>query len=134
MGGPHEVSLPRFDTVAKSAPQQRRLKLYTEHPPRPAPPSLEMIGCLPRLLRAFEGATGWPLQSLAPRLPTGLSLPPRDVRDTLEPATEGESKPVGIDRRAAQSLAQCTADLLHELLDTRRLLWQGWDTFLRQVG
>ena len=48
--------------MAKSAPQQKHLRLYTEQPPKPVQPPPEAIGCLPELLRAFQVATGCPLR------------------------------------------------------------------------
>jgi phosphoserine phosphatase RsbU/P len=47
--------------VAKSAPQQKRLRLYTEQPPKLVPPP-DTVGCLPELLRAFHAVTGCPLR------------------------------------------------------------------------
>ena len=48
--------------MAKSAPQQKHLKLYTEQPPKPVRPPIEAVGCLPDLLRAFQAATRWTLR------------------------------------------------------------------------
>jgi serine phosphatase RsbU (regulator of sigma subunit) len=49
--------------VAHSAPPQKRLRLYTEQSPNPAPALLDTIACFPELGRAFEKATGWALRS-----------------------------------------------------------------------
>ncbi len=64
-------------TVAKSAPQPKHLKLYTEQPPKPVRPEIEAVGCMPELLRAFQAATRWTLRYLpasetdASRSPSG---------------------------------------------------------------
>ncbi len=50
------------NTVAKSASQQKHLKLYTEQPPKPELPPPEIVASLPELLRAFHAATGYPLR------------------------------------------------------------------------
>ncbi len=50
--------------MAKPAPQQKHLKLYTEQPPKPVRPPMEAVASLPDLLRSFRLATGWTLRYL----------------------------------------------------------------------
>ena len=40
------LTLPSLNIVAKSAPQQKHLKLYTEQPPKPMRQPTEAVGCL----------------------------------------------------------------------------------------
>ena len=49
-------------TVAKPAPQQKRLRLYTEQPPKPEPPPPDTVACLSDVLRAFHAVTGCALR------------------------------------------------------------------------
>ena len=46
------------NTVAKSTPQQKHLKLYTEQPPKPVRPPTEAIACLPDLLASVPNGHG----------------------------------------------------------------------------
>lgn len=48
--------------VAKSPSQQRRLKLYTEQPPKPQQPPPDTVACLHDLLQAFHAVTGCSLR------------------------------------------------------------------------
>lgn len=48
--------------MAKPTSPQRRLKLYTERPPKQLRPPIESVACLPELLRVFQVATGWALR------------------------------------------------------------------------
>ena len=57
------LPLPRQDIVARTS--TKKLKIYTEQPPRPERPQIEMLGCLPEVLRAFRTATGWSLRYAA---------------------------------------------------------------------
>ena len=59
---PNAPPHPLRNAVAKSAPEKKHLRLYTEQPPKPLRPPIEAVACLPELLRAFQTATGWPLQ------------------------------------------------------------------------
>jgi serine phosphatase RsbU (regulator of sigma subunit) len=61
--------------VAKSAPHQKHLKLYTEQPPKPVRPPIEAVGCLPELLRAFQAATRCTLRYMP-----ATETRPRDAR------------------------------------------------------
>ena len=152
--------------MAKHAAPQKRLKLYTEQPPKNVRPQIEAVACLPELCRAFQKATGWTLRygpksdGILPAGPTwsasvagGSSFEPGILGlEKVEKTVEGGGRktderknwrsaagndpipnfqspvpafaPAPIERGSAQSLAGSIADLLGELLETRRALWQ----------
>jgi len=86
--------------VAKTPSPQKRLRLYTEQPPKIPRPQIEAVACMADLCRAFQEATG------------------RAMR-----YESGKLKSDG-DKDAAQRLAGTIAELLEELLQTRQSLWQ----------
>jgi phosphoserine phosphatase RsbU/P len=135
------------NTVTKSTSKNKHLKLYTEQLPKAVRPAIEAIGCLPELLRAFQTATGWSmkyvpgkeegtqkgegkessglwtLESLAPspQSPTPSSQPP--VSDPQSPVPSPQvSDSAAMDRQSARSLAGSIANLLDELMQTRKAL------------
>ena len=138
--------------MVKPAPQQKRLRLYTEQPlPNAIGRQTEAVACLPELLRAFQAATGWPLRyggseetvldailQPANRTPVGvgrkaarrllvLEQLPQATEDAEQKANDAEripTPPAGVDRDAAQALAGPIAELLGEVLQTRGTLRQ----------
>ncbi len=151
--------------MAKPVSRKKHLRLYTEQPPKNPQPPLEVVACLPELLRAFYGATGWRLryeaqtegsdlsgQTWSTPVSAGSSSTPG--RLTLEmPETPLIASATGSQTRAnspsvaspefraarpapfasgvqptshdaARLLARSIADILSELLATRRTLWQ----------
>jgi serine phosphatase RsbU (regulator of sigma subunit) len=48
--------------VARTHTQKAGLKIFSEQPPKPDRSTTEVVASLPALLRAFQRATGWPLQ------------------------------------------------------------------------
>lgn len=113
------------------------LRLFQEKVPEAARPVQPGPASLPSVLRAFRQATGWALQYVpgaAPETnqPTGLtwSAPvnpgvgatPGHLR--LEPVSSGDRTRSGIDTRAARQLASALGDMLGELLQTQRGLWE----------
>ena len=132
-------------TVAKSAPQQKHLRLYTEQPPKPVRPPIEAVGCLPELLRAFQAVTGCPLRyehgpkpkeprdaawsapvrGEAARTAGYLVLNPPIQQNAQNPATAASATGVrNLETKSVQTLAGSIADLLGELLQTRHALRQ----------
>jgi len=118
--------------VAKSAPRQKRLKLYTEQPPKPVRPVVETIASLPGLLHSFQAATHQPLRYVSPSELDARSNPPwsvpvydlrREIAGYLALDRESSGPTVGGDD-AAQSLAASLADLLSELVQARHALRQ----------
>jgi phosphoserine phosphatase RsbU/P len=130
---------PPNNTVAKSAPQQKHLKLYTEQPPKPVQPPPEAIACLPELLRAFQAVTGsrlryehgsepkesagpaWsmPIQGEAGCTTGSLVLEPLKKEKQAKGAAAGANEP---DDKTVRTLAGSIADMLGELLQTRHAL------------
>ena len=159
--------------MAKSAAPHKHLRIYTEQPPKDVRSQIEAVACLPDLLRAFEGLTGWSLQYLPgplanqssgstwfapicvgpPLSPGALSLEPpkhrgEGERGTEEKAPGPEQQAVdhsplrpksaarrrstvaaelnvhAIDGGSVRRLAGSIADVLSELFETRRVLWQ----------
>ena len=102
--------------MAKSASQQKHLKLYTEQPPKPVRPPIEAVGCLPELLRAFQAATRWtlryvPASNTNPATERASSVPvcltPNSATGFLtleqnEPKTAGEAPKTQSGRRKAE--------------------------------
>lgn len=89
----------------------KKLKIYTEQPPRNERPQIEALGCLPDVLRAFRTVTGWSLRYVAgpesksaPELPwsapvnPGVGTSPGHLR--LEPI---DSEPVLQDKRGRKA-------------------------------
>jgi phosphoserine phosphatase RsbU/P len=108
--------------VTNSAKQKKRLKLYTEQPPKPVRSPIETVASLPRLMQAFQAASGWALrcagtksQRANPKLE--ISDPPSDQRPS-----SSKVSPPPVPRSSAATLATRIGDLLGELLDTRRAL------------
>ena len=161
--------------MAKPASPQKRLRLYTEQPPKNIRTQIEAVACMPELLRTFRAATGWslryvpgsetnrsagsmwsapvpvgppltsgylgleppkgeegwvtgaeigPLASTTGKSRLGLSRPVAAPESSLPCSASLTSHPVVTDCDAAQRLAGSIANLLSELLDTRRVLWQ----------
>ena len=120
--------------MAKSASPKKRLRLYTEQPPKDIRPRIEVVPCLPEVLRAFQATTGWTLQYVAGTetnrrggptwsapVTAGPTLAPGSL--SLTPADELEHH-ASVDRDSAQRLAGSIANLLSELFETRHALWQ----------
>jgi serine phosphatase RsbU (regulator of sigma subunit) len=117
--------------VAKSASPRKHLKLYTEQPPKNVRSPIQTVACLPELLRAFHESTGSRLQYVS----DSEKKPPDATWST--PISGDASLPLGYlyiepseadspnttNRDATQHLARSLADLLGELLQTRRNLW-----------
>ncbi len=117
---PNTHQLRVFPDLSAPRTEERRL--------RPA------VGSLPAVLRAFEQATGWPIEYLpaeaseaarpelsAPETPgVGVSL--GQLRLAAD-AGEGQGLETPLDRKSAQALAASLSDMLGELLHTRRALW-----------
>lgn len=118
--------------MAKSASPQGRLKLYTEQPPKKARPPIQSVACLPELLRAFQGATGWTLQSSSEAKinpPGGATRSaPGEAGRALAPSClsiePSEAESPATSRDTARRLAGSIGELLSELLQTRCALWQ----------
>ena len=140
-------SLRNIDTeIAVAKPSTKNadnLKLYTEQPAKVVRPQIEAVGSLPAVLRAFEATTGWSLRYVdgepqrrqtdqrwsAPVSPGvgvtlgHLSLEPLD-HTPAEYTSHAPAATKPIDRDTARSMAAALADLLAELMQTRRALWQ----------
>lgn len=122
-------------SAAKSAQTKKRLRLYSEQPPKNPRSLIEAVASLPDLLDAFDKATGWSLRYMgdaaskvggsAVELPihTGRGLPPSHLRLEAHVAEEKKAKG-GVARKSAETLAASIADMLGELLQTRHALWQ----------
>jgi phosphoserine phosphatase RsbU/P len=98
---------PSQDAVARTS--TKKLKIYTEQPPRPERPQIEALGCLPEVLRAFRTVTGWSLRYIAgpeskptPELPwsapvnPGVGASPGHLRlesTDSEPALQNTRRP-----------------------------------------
>jgi serine phosphatase RsbU (regulator of sigma subunit) len=144
-GPPQHPSIP--SAVAKSASEKKHLRLYTEQPPKPARPAIETVACLPALLRAFQAATGWPLQynehggrglvALTTSVidgPVEAPIEPLNTQDRVTSVPSPEFRvpvpaslavgPAAADRKSARMLAGSIADLLGELIETRGALWR----------
>jgi phosphoserine phosphatase RsbU/P len=131
-------------TVAKSTPQQKHLKLYTEQPPRPVRPPTEAVASLPDLLRAFKTATGYSLRyehGPKPKQSTGsdwaipiqgelgqttgcLVLESPAAKKEKQDAEAAASATAGnkLEEKSVRTLASSIADVLGELLQTRHAL------------
>jgi phosphoserine phosphatase RsbU/P len=137
--------------VVKPASPQKHLKLYTERPPKDVRPQIEAVACVPDLLRAFQAATGWSLRRESGSLTVEE---PKEARgtETVEEKTPVASTPSksaeGTGSKSkiqnpkskigpppppaprlpslahAQRLAGSIAELLDELIETRRVVWQ----------
>jgi len=120
--------------VAKSASPQKHLRIYTEQPPKNIRPQIEAVACMPDLLKAFQATTGWALKYESGALqleaskaeagsgePSGIS--DQQTETTISPPETSASSATA-SRRNAQRLANSIADLVSELLQTRRVLWQ----------
>lgn len=129
-------------------PTTRRLRVYTEEPPRDAPPPIDSLDSLSEVLEAFPAATGWSLRYVAgpePNPPNdltwsapvnpGVGVPPGHLRldpvgsDPTPAGRLGETRPCISDGRpadlqSARSLASAIAGILGELIQTRRALWK----------
>ncbi|MFZ5833659.1 MAG: PP2C family protein-serine/threonine phosphatase [Planctomycetota bacterium] len=114
-----------------------KLKLYGEPAPRTERGTVETIGALPAVCRAFQAATGWSLRYEDTHSATGLarSTPEKPGigaspgRLRLEPvasAGTGPSNtgPAKLDEKRARSLASAISGLVTELLEARHALWQ----------
>ncbi len=131
--------LPFRYQVANSTSKRKHLRLYTEQPPKPVRPPIESVGCLPKLLRSFQAATGWALRCATKK--TGSGIDGREASRSTEPGertlqleipnpqssirnpqspTPGPQPP--IPRPSADALAGSIDDLLGELLETRHAL------------
>jgi phosphoserine phosphatase RsbU/P len=121
------------DTVARTAPPNKHLRLYTEQLPKPRAAALEAIGCLPQLRQAFQLATGWSLrydhrkasvETVAP----GQSCQAGEAETPAAAPTVSRLPAVSvaapIDRMPAESLSQAIGNVLGELIETRSALWQ----------
>ncbi len=104
--------------MAKSAPEKKHLRLYTEQPPKRLRSPIEAVACLPELLRAFQTATGWPLQ-YNEKGRTG-----KGDRKGLVALAVSNAGPSAVDRNSARMLAGSIAELLGELIETRQALWR----------
>lgn len=144
MGCPETTTHLPPKIVAKSTPQQKHLKLYTEQPPKPVRPPIEAIACLPDLLRAFQAVTQCPLRyehSSKPKEPSDLGwstpvqgelgrttgclvLEPPPAKDKDKKGTQSASTCTDDKQqiKAIRTLAVAVADLLSELLQTRHAL------------
>jgi phosphoserine phosphatase RsbU/P len=129
--------------VAKNTAPQKHLKLYTERAPKKVRPQLEAVAALPELLRAFQSTTGWTMQldpaaseeaeqtiKKSPNLQITKSPNPKGVRPGLADAKTGTVSntqspiPNPSTKDTAQRLADSIGELVGELLETRRVLWQ----------
>jgi phosphoserine phosphatase RsbU/P len=138
--------LPK-STVAKSTPQQKHLKLYTEQLPKPVRPPTEAIACLPDLLRSFQSATGYslryehgskpkdssdstwstPIEGELGRTTGSLVLSsPKENQETEKSRQKGlvasATNSNKLESKSIQMLAGSIGDLLSELLQTRHAL------------
>ncbi len=132
--------------VTKSASSHKHLRHYTEQPPRNARSQIDTVACLPELFAAFQAVTGWSLDFLSgsetnrsddsrwsapvpigpPLVPGRLTLQPSVGTDSVSSA---ESSPAGPSPLVPvpltmRRLAGSIADVLSELFETRRVLWQ----------
>ncbi|MCE5303015.1 MAG: SpoIIE family protein phosphatase [Planctomycetaceae bacterium] len=103
--------------MTKSATSQRHLRIYTEQPPKNIRPQIEAVACMPELARAFQAVTGFGLRNESGKL--HVEEQPSEI------ATDASfANPQSPSRDAAERLAGSIADLLGELMQTRRALWQ----------
>lgn len=129
--------------MAKSASPQKRLKIYTEQPPKNVRPQIEAVACLPDILRGFQAVTGWTLRyvsgsernppanltwsapvSAGPAFAPGyLCLEPTEQATPDSESSVASPRPTA-DRDSARMLASSIAELLSELMQTRRVVWQ----------
>ena len=132
----------RVTSVPKS--KSSGLKIFQEASRAAACPTIQGVGSLPEVMRAFRRATGWSLQYVAPPScdsgSTGPASQPTDLTWSapVNPgvgATLGHFRiePVGsdeaegakrLDRNAARELASAVTGMLGELLRTQHSLWQ----------
>ena len=122
-------------TVAEPSPHH--LRVFPDLSASAVEPqsSRAAVGSLANVLRSFRQATGWQLQYLpcdaltaaaaaqsAPA-PPGVGISPGQLRLAADDAQASNTKPT-IRRKAAQALASSLSDMLGELLQTQRALWQ----------
>jgi serine phosphatase RsbU (regulator of sigma subunit) len=133
---------PRVTLVPKS--NSNGLKVFQEASREAVWPTIQGVGSLPEVLRAFRRATGWSLQCLTQPSPgngsVGHANQPTDLTWSapVNPgvgATLGHFRiePVGpqeaqgtkrLDSKAARELASALTGMLSELLRTQHALWQ----------
>jgi len=113
-----------------------KLKIYPRHSAEPSRPTIEAIGSLPDVLRAFRQTTGWSLNYVAGPPPAdsdeltwsapvnpgvGVTLGHLEF-DPAGPEPATAAKPV--DEPTARTMASALGSVLEELLQTRHALWQ----------
>ncbi|MEN6367497.1 MAG: SpoIIE family protein phosphatase [Thermoguttaceae bacterium] len=104
--------------MAKPATPQQHLRIYTEQPPKNVRPQIEAVACLPELARAFQAVTGYTLQNDSGKLHVEEPTP-ENTPDILLAAVAPACS-----RDTAGRLAGSIANLLDELMQTRRALWR----------
>jgi serine phosphatase RsbU (regulator of sigma subunit) len=132
----HVTSVPKSNS--------KGLKIFQEASREAAQPTIQGVGSLPEVLRAFRRATGWSLQYLTQPIPDNRSAGPANQPTDLTwsaPVNPGVGatlghfriEPVGppeaqgtkrLDSKAARELASALTGMLGELLRTQHALWQ----------